>query len=178
VATVDKADTQKKQAKEPKDLRLRKQHFPNAEELVFDRKRGFVPLPIVTRKLLRHISPPELRVLVYLQTRCSQYFICYPTLEEIAHDLGLNGRKNLTPHIKALEKKKFISSVTAVGKKFFLVHDPRVAIEHLVQTGKLGQDELFDINELREDLGQDPIKAEFKPPEPVSVAPVKLRKAK
>ena len=61
-----------------KDLRLRKQHFPKAEELVFDRKRGFVPVPIILRKLLRHMSAPELRVLVYLQTRCSKYFICHP----------------------------------------------------------------------------------------------------
>src|ERR1017187_2326180 len=93
--TADTTATQTNQAKEPKDLRLRKQHFPKAEDLVFDRKRGFVPVPIILRKLLRHISAPELRVLVYLQTRCSKYFICYPTLEEIAHDLGLNGRKNL-----------------------------------------------------------------------------------
>jgi hypothetical protein len=82
--TADITATQTHQAKEPKDLRLRKQHFPKAEELVFDRKRGFVPVPIILRKLLRHMSAPELRVLVYLQTRCSKYFICYPTLEEIA----------------------------------------------------------------------------------------------
>lgn len=171
------ADTAANQNKEPKDLRLRKQHFPKAEELVFDRERGFVPMPIILRKLLRHLSPPELRVLVYLQTRCSKYFICYPTLEEIAHDLGLNGRKNLTPHITALEKKKFISTASAAGKKFFLVHDPRVAIEHLVETGKINNDELFDINELRRDLQQDEITAELKPPEPLTLVP-KLRKVK
>lgn len=174
--TADKAAAQTNQAKEPKDLRLRKQHFPKAEELVFDTgKKGFVPMPIITRKLLRHISPPELRVLVYLQTRCSKYFICYPTLEEIAHDLGLNGRKNLTPHLTALEKKKFISTATASGKKFFLVHDPRVAIEHLVETGKINKDELFDINELRHDLNQDAIVAELKPPEALTLVPKQRR---
>ena len=144
---------------------------------MFDRKRAFVPLPIITRKLLRHISPPELRVLVYLQTRCSQYFVCYPTLEEIAHDLGLQGRKNLTPHLKALEKKKFISTATAAGKKLFLVHDPRVAIEYLVGTGAISQDEFYEINEIRADFGQDPITAELKPAEALSLVP-KLRKAK
>ena len=72
------------------------------------------------RKLIRHLSPPELRVLVYLQTRCSQFFICYPTLEEIAHDLGLGGRRNLTPYLKALEKKNFIATATGAGKKYFL----------------------------------------------------------
>jgi hypothetical protein len=177
VTTEDKASPQTNQTKEPKDLRLRKQHFPKADELVFDRKKGFVPMPIIMRKLLRRISPPELRVLVYLQTRCSQYFICYPTLEEIAHDIGLNSRKNLTPHLTALEKKKFISTATASGKKFFLVHDPRVAIEHLVHTGKINQDELFDINELRHDLNQDAIAVELKPPEPLTLVP-KLRKVK
>src|SRR5690348_16135575 len=110
--------------KEPRDLRLRNQYFPDAEHLVFDRKAGFVPMPIIMRKVMRHISPPELRVLVYLQTRCSMYFICFPTLEEIVHDLGLAGRRNLTPHLKELEKKKFISTATGEGKKYFLVHDP------------------------------------------------------
>ena len=43
--------------KEPKDLRYRKQHFPNAEDLVFNTQRkGFIPLSILTRKLLRHLS--------------------------------------------------------------------------------------------------------------------------
>jgi hypothetical protein len=93
--------------------------------------------------------------------------------------LGLKSRKNLTPHLRALEKNKFISTVNASGKKLFLIHDPRVAIEHLVQIGKINQDELFDINELRRDLNQDPIKAEFKPLEPLSLVPPKLlRKVK
>ena len=77
----------------------------------------------------------------------------------------------------ALEKKKFISTVTASGKKFFLVHDPRVAIEHLVETGKINKDELFDINELRRDLQQDEIKAELKPTEALTLVP-KERKVK
>jgi hypothetical protein len=108
------------------------------------------------RKLMRHLSPPELRVLVYLQTRCSQFFICYPVLEEIAHDLGLGGRRNLTPHLKALEKKKFIVTATGAGKKYFLVHDPRVAIDRMVGTGEIDGDGPFEINELLRDLKQDP----------------------
>jgi hypothetical protein len=177
VTASQTTDPQKKQPKEDKDLRLRKQHFPNAEELVLNTgKAGFVPMPIIMRKLMRHISPPELRVLVYLQTRCSKYFICYPTLEEMAHDLGLAGRKNLTPHLKALEKKKFITQASSGGKTFFLVHDPRVAVEHLVETGAISKDELYDINELRHDLNQTEITAERKPAEPLKLLP--LRKAK
>jgi hypothetical protein len=153
------------QQKEPRDLRLRKQYFPDAENLVFHTSRkGFVPLPIVMRKLMRHVSQAELRVLVYLQTRCSQYFICYPALEEIVHDLGLTSRRNLTPHLTALGKKRFISTETGAGKKFFLIHDPRVAIEHMVKSGDISDNELFEINELLRDLRQEPIAAKPKAP--------------
>jgi hypothetical protein len=70
-----------------------------------------------------------------------------------------------------------MSTASAAGKKFFLVHDPRVAIEHLVQTGKINKDELFDISELRHDLNQDAITAEPNPPEPLTLVPP-LRKAR
>src|ERR1022692_2931156 len=96
--------------------------------------------------------------------------------------------------------KQFMSTASAAGKKFFLVHDPRVAIEHLVQTGKINKDELmsnssslllehlvqtgkinkdelFDISELRHDLNQDAITAEPNPPEPLTLVPP-LRKAR
>jgi hypothetical protein len=65
--------------KEKRDLRLRNQHFPDvATQLFATKKGGFIPMPIIMRKLMRHLSAAELRVLVYLQTRCSLYFICYP----------------------------------------------------------------------------------------------------
>lgn len=144
--------------RQPRDLRLREKHFPGAESRVLDTaKGGYVPQPIIFRKLMRFLSPPELRVLVYLQTRCSKYFICFPTLEEIAHDLNLAGRRNLTPHLKQLERKKFIETRTAAGKKYFLVHNPRVAIQHLVDTGEIDEEQLFEINEVLQDLRQQPI---------------------
>jgi hypothetical protein len=134
-------------------------------------------MPILMRKAMRHLSPPELRVLVYLQTRCSRYFICYPTLEEIAHDLALVGRRNLTPHLKVLETKKFISTVTGAGKKYFLVHDPRVAVEHMVDTGEISEVELFEINELLNDLNRDPITVKPKAAAP-KLVPAPIRKTK
>jgi len=144
--------------KEPKDLRYRKQHFPGAEKVVFDTARkGFVPLPIVFRKLLWFLTPPELRVLIYLILRTSKYGICYPTEEEIAYDLGMSGRKNLTPHLRSLEEKHFIKTRTAAGKKFFLIHDPRIAIERLAHSSRLNDARLSEIDELLEDLGQEPI---------------------
>jgi helix-turn-helix protein len=150
----------------PKDLRYREQCFPGAESVVFETaKKGFVPLPIVLRKGLRVLSAAELRVLVYLMTRASKYGICYPSLEEIAYDLGMNGRKNLTPHLRKLEEKHFIKTHTASGKKFFLIHDPRIALERLAKGGQVNQDQLFEINELLRDLNR----------EPVSIGPAKVK---
>jgi hypothetical protein len=90
-------------------------------------------------------------------TRASKHGICYPTEEEIAHELGMSGRKNLRPHLRSLESKHFIKTHNASGKKFFLIHDPRIAIERLAQSGKLTDDQLFEINDLLEDLKQIPI---------------------
>jgi hypothetical protein len=145
-------------AKEPRDLRYRRLYFPNADEVAFDTARkGFVPLPILLRKLMRHLSAPELRVLVYLHLRSSKYGICYPTQEEIAFELGLQGTKNLGPYIKSLEAKHLISTKTSMGRKFYLVHDPRVGLQHLANEGKLTSEELEEINQLCTDLGQEPI---------------------
>jgi hypothetical protein len=142
--------------KEPKDLRYRKLHFPNADALVFDTsKKGFVPLPIIMRKLMRHLTTPEFRVLAYLHLRISKYGICYPTQQEISYELGLEGNKNLAPYIRKLEAKNLISTRTSMGKKFYLVHDPRHGIQHLVDTGEISPEELEDINHLLIDLGQD-----------------------
>jgi hypothetical protein len=144
----------------PKDLRYRRQFFPDADKTVFDvSEKGFVPLPIILRKLIRHLSAPELRVLIYLELRASRYGICYPTYDEIVHELGLMGRKNLLPHLKSLEQKRFISTHTATGKTFFLIHDPRVAITHLLAGGGLTEQELFEINELYADLNQKQVGA-------------------
>lgn len=143
--------------KEPKDLRYIKKLFGTEVRTFETSKAGFVPLPIIYRKLFRKISAAELRVLVYLCTRASKYSLCYPTYEEIAHDLGLGGRRNLTPHIKALEEKRFISTRSSEGKRFYLIHDPVVPIEHFARTNALTQDELDEINDLYETLKQEPL---------------------
>jgi len=145
-------------AKEPKDLRYRKLYFPNADQVRFDTERkGFVPLPILLRKLLRHLSAPELRVLIYLHLRASKFSICYPTQEEIAFELVLQGTKNLSPYIKSLEAKHLISTKTSMGRKFYLVHDPRIGLQYLATAGRLTPEELEEINHLCIDLGQEPI---------------------
>lgn len=150
--------------KEPKDLRYRRAYFPQAEDLVFNTaRRGFVPLPILLRKLMRHLSAPELRVLMYLHLRISKFGICYPTQEEIAFELGLQGTKNLAPYLKSLETKHLISTKTAMGRKFYLVHDPRVALQHMLDSNELDQDELDEVNQLCLDLGQAPLERSSSP---------------
>ena len=142
----------------PRDLRYRRQFFPEAEGKVFDvAEKGFVPVPIILRKLIRHVSAPELRVLMYLYLRASRYGICYPTYDEIVYELGLMGKKNLLPHLKSLEDKRFIATHTTAGRTFFLIYDPRVAITHLNRTGDLSEHELAEINDLYADLNQNPI---------------------
>jgi hypothetical protein len=137
-----------------RDLRLRDRYFPNAKEVIFDTTtKGYGPLPIMLRKLLRHMKRTELSVLIYLYTRASKYRICYPTLEEIGEEIGLH-RKNLAAPIKALEKMRLISTHSAGGKRYYLIHDPRVAIQHLVDQGDIKDDELFMVNELARELKQ------------------------
>jgi len=124
---------------------------------VFDTgEKGFVPVPIILRKLFRFLSTPETRVLLYLYLRASRYGICYPSIEEIVHELGLASKKNLLPHIAGLEEKKFISIRTNGSRTFYLVHDPRVAINHLLAERRITNEDLFEINDLYADLNQSP----------------------
>ena len=148
--------TENRGTKEPKDLRYRRTFFPDAESMVFDtRYKGFVPLPIVLRKLLAHLTGAEVRVLMYLYLRASKYGICYPTFEEMVRELGLTSKKNLMPQLKKLEEKKLIATHNASGRTFFLIYHPRVAIEHMIKNGQLTGHQVFEINELLQDLNQE-----------------------
>lgn len=139
----------------PRDLRYRRQLFPEGDRLVFNTDdRGFVPVPIILRKLFRFLTSPEVRVLLYLHLRCSRFGICYPPVDEIVHELGLTSRKNLLPHIASLVEKQFISVRTSGNKTFYLVHDPRVAIMHLQTSGQLRDEDIFELNDLYADLNQ------------------------
>lgn len=145
--------------KDPKELRYRKLYFPNADEVAFSTARkGFVPLPILLRKLIRHLSTPEFRVLVYLHLRAGRYGVCYPTPQEMVFELGLGSPKNLTPYLRSLEQKKLISSKEVLGRTYYLVHDPRVGLQHLADEGTISGEELDSVNELCSDFGQETIK--------------------
>lgn len=144
--------------RKPRDLRYREQFFPNADRLVFDvGDKGFVPVPIILRKLFRILSSPEIRILLYLYLRASRYGICYPSHEEIVHDLGLAGKKNLLPHIASLEEKRFLSVCANGSRTFYLIHDPRIAILHRIEQGLLKNEDLFEINDLYADLNQSQV---------------------
>jgi hypothetical protein len=139
----------------PRDLRYRAQFFPGADKLVFKiSEKGFVPVPIILRKMLRYLTSPEVRVLLYLYLRSSRYGICYPSTEEMIHELGLTSKKNLLPHLSSLAEKRFISVCTSASRTFYLVHDPRVAIKHMLALGSLREEEIFEINDLYADLNQ------------------------
>ncbi len=141
-----------------RDLRYRRQLFPGSDDLVFKvTEKGFVPIPIILRRLLRRLTAPEVRVLLYLHLRSSRYSICYPQIGEIVHELGLTSRKNLMPHLKSLEDKGFIAVRESAGRTFFLIYDPRVAIKKLEDAGQLTDTELSEINDLYIDLNQMPI---------------------
>ena len=141
--------------KDPKELRYRKLYFPNADELAFNTTRkGFVPLPILLRKLMRHLSTPEFRVLVYLHLRAGRFGVCYPAPQEMVFELGLGSTKNLTPYLRSLEEKKLISSKEVLGRTYYLIHDPRVGLQHFADEGTISGEELDAVNELCSDLGQ------------------------
>jgi hypothetical protein len=140
----------------PRDLRYRQELFPDADKLVFTTTDGgFVPVPIIMRKAFRYLGTPETRVLLYLHLRASRYGICYPPIDEIVHELGLTSKKNLLPHIESLTEKRFISVRTSGNRTYYLVHDPRVAFKHLLESGQIKEEALFEINDLYADLNQD-----------------------
>jgi hypothetical protein len=62
---------------------------------------------------------------------------------------------------------RLIATHSAGGKRYYLILDPRVAIEHLVQIGQIKDDELFMVNELARELKQPTFATR---PSPVKVA--------
>ncbi len=151
----------KNMKKANRDERIRNELFPGSENSIFNTKnRGFVPTPIEWRLLLRFLTPPQCRVLLYLQLRTGKEGICFPTVEEIAHDLGVSAAKNVRPHLKALEEKGFIRSGRKGGRTYYLMHDPSVAITRLVKRKEMSAEYLRDVNDLRENLGREPIAEE------------------
>ncbi len=137
--------------------RIRNDVFPGAEGDVFDTAtKGFVPVPLEFRYLLRYLTAAETRVLLYLQLRTSKEGICFPTVDEVAHDLGMTPR-HVRPHLHDLQEKGFLRMRARGGKTYFLLLDPAVIIRTLVAKNKIGSEELREINNLREDLKRDPI---------------------
>jgi hypothetical protein len=53
-----------------------------------------------------------------------------------------------------------------MGRKFYLVHDPKIGLQFLADTGELTDEELQEINNLCIDLGQEPIERHNPPQVP------------
>ena len=155
-----------------RDERYRQHCFPGAEQEVFETgKGGFVPLPIITRKLFRWLPGAELSVWLYLVTRASQWSICYPTFDEIMRDTGIRSKGTISKAIRSLEKKGFIQSHNDDGVRRYLVRDPRLAAKQLAELGEISPGQLEDINDLLEQLKQPTIEQPKKRPQVVPLAP-------
>ena len=111
--------------------------------------------------MLRHLSAAQLRVLIYLYLRTGRYGLCYPSTDEMAHEIGIS-RKNLIPHLHRLEELGLISIRQSGGRNYYLVHDPVVALRIVIGRGEVGEGELMRINELCEDLRLEPFETEAK----------------
>lgn len=141
-----------------KDERFRDQFFPGGAAKVFNTKAGgFVPLPIVYRKLLGKLGHAEVRALIYLLLRASRQGLCYPPMEDMVRELGLKTKKHLMPALTSLEAKGFISMYNARGRWFFLVHDPRIAVVKLRELNQISDEEILEIDDLYIDLNQPPV---------------------
>ena len=81
--------------------------------------------------------------------RADEHALCYPTVEEIAHELGKeNNVSRLRRTLRDLEAMGFIVTGKDSGRMYFLVQDPRHAVVKLHALSKLHDDDLASINEL------------------------------
>src|SRR2546426_6451948 len=119
--------SQPKRSANDRNKRIVKRLFPDAASFVFDNKDGgFVSFPILMRKLLRHLKPTQLELLVYLWLRSDRYGLCYPTLDAIAHELGQQNTTRLKKTLTGLEGHfGLIKTHTHEGRTYFLVCEPR-----------------------------------------------------
>jgi len=138
-----------------RNLRIRQRLFPQAEAWAFKNKTGgFVSFPIVFRRLLRHLKPKQLEMLVYLWLRTDKYYLCFPTLDEIASELGLQNTSRVKSTIRELETASLVQTRTSQGRMYFLVLDPRHAIKKLHDEKKIEEGQMIEINELLDKLKQ------------------------
>lgn len=145
--------------RQPRELRYRSQFFPRAEERVFKTAGGgFVPLPILLRKMFRYLTAADIRILIYIYLRSGQYGLCYPPLDEMAHEIGIS-RKNLIPRLRQLEEAELIAIRKSGGRNYYLIYDPRIALGKKISEGGVAEEDFLRINELCEDLGLDQFEA-------------------
>jgi predicted NACHT family NTPase len=149
---------QKSGSAKDKNLKIRDRHFANANQFVFDNKKGgFVSLPILFRRLLKFMKPKQLELLIYLWLRTDKYGLCFPGFDEIAHELGQKSVPRLKKTARELETMKLIETRNSKGRTYFIVGDPRHGLHKMYQDGKIQESEIEDANDLLEQLRLQPI---------------------
>lgn len=149
---------QKSGSAKDRNLRIRDRLFPNADQFVFNNKKGgFVSLPILYRRLLKLMKPKQLELLIYLWLRSDKYGLCFPGFDEIAHELGQQSVSRLKKTARELKTMMLIKTRNSKGRPYFLVADPRHALHKMYKDGKIEEWELEDANELLEQLKLQPI---------------------
>jgi predicted transcriptional regulator len=110
------------------------------------------------------LKPNQLELLIYLMLRADEYGLCFPTLEEIAHELGReNNVSRLRKTVRELETMGFIITRAASGRMYFLVQDPRHAVPKLLSQGKLKEEDVVATNELLTLLKLSPVAVSSQP---------------
>jgi DNA-binding transcriptional regulator YhcF (GntR family) len=150
MTTADQRGTRKE--------KLRDEVFPDAAKDVFEAKKGgFVPIPIEYRLLLRHLSAAQIRLLLYLHLRTGKEGVCFPTIDEIAHDLGVNTPRHIRPLVNELERKGFIRTAHKRGRPYYLMLEPTLTILKLRELKVMSDEQLREINDVRESIKRDPV---------------------
>jgi len=138
-----------------RDQRYRDKCFPGADAEVFKpSKAGYAPLPYISRELLRHLKGAELKVWIYLLTRGGPHHICYPSYEDLVQGTGIATKGTISKAIKRLEHIGLIRTHNDAGVRRYLIRDPRLAVERLFELKELTRDQLEEVNDLLERIGQ------------------------
>lgn len=122
-------------------------------EKPFDPKgAGFVPLPMILRRLQFLFSPRGWQVYCYVLMRAGPSGIAWFELGEVAFDLGFKSLPKLAPYIRELVDAGWVVTASSKGKHYFMAVDPLQVIERLKAASRLSEERLEAIEELLDAL--------------------------
>lgn len=132
--------------------------FP--EDRAFDPKRKyFVPLAWVYRRLLHVISPRDWMVLTWLMMNASKEGVVVElNRRELMHDMDYQAASKLAKSLEHLEEQGLIKRKVDRGKEHVLIIDPFDAVVHMAKVTKmLNGERLQHVNDLLEEIGRDQV---------------------